>query len=82
MPAHTLRAAEAAASACDVMLVVGTSGFVYPAAALPQIARAAGATVVEVNPDAGGGSGLAHIRCRGRAGAVLPALVERLRRNP
>lgn len=81
LPESAVQLAWEAAARCDVMLVVGTSGFVYPAAALPQIARAAGATVVEVNPDAGAGSGLAHIRCRGRAGAVLPALVERVRRS-
>ena len=47
-----LDAAEAAATACDVMLVVGTSGMVYPAAGLPLAARQAGATVVIVNPAA------------------------------
>lgn len=33
----------------DVMLVVGTSNSVYPAAGLPDVARKAGATVVEVS---------------------------------
>jgi len=80
LPETAVRAAWEAAARCDVMLVVGTSGLVYPAAALPQIAGDAGATVVEVNPEADERSGPALIRCCGRAGAVLPALVERLRR--
>jgi NAD-dependent deacetylase len=39
------------AGRCDLALVVGTSGIVYPAAALPSIATQAGATVVEINPE-------------------------------
>ncbi|QRP65524.1 NAD-dependent deacylase [Rhodanobacter sp. FDAARGOS 1247] len=35
---------------CDLMLLVGTSGVVHPAAALPGAARARGARVVEINP--------------------------------
>lgn len=51
LPADVLHAAVAAAEQCDVLLVVGTSGVVYPAAALPGMARAQGAAVVEINPD-------------------------------
>ncbi len=46
-----LNAAEALARRCDLMLVVGTSAEVYPAAALPAVARSSGAIVVEINPD-------------------------------
>ena len=35
---------------CDVLLVVGTSGVVYPAAGLPAAARQAGKWVAEINP--------------------------------
>jgi NAD-dependent deacetylase len=38
------------AESCSTMLVVGTSGVVYPAAALPQKAKEAGARVIEINP--------------------------------
>jgi len=55
-------------------VVVGTSGLVHPAAQLPYIARDAGATVIEVNPEPTEISALAHIVCRGAAGTVLPAL--------
>jgi NAD-dependent deacetylase len=42
--------AEAAASNADVFIAIGTSGSVYPAAALPLIAKMSGACVIEVNP--------------------------------
>jgi NAD-dependent deacetylase len=69
-----LAAAEAAATACDVMLVVGTSGMVYPAAGLPLAARQAGATVVIVNPAPSEIDDSAHRVLRGTAAATLPRL--------
>jgi NAD-dependent deacetylase len=69
-----LAAAEAAATACDVMLVVGTSGMVYPAAGLPLAARQAGATVVIVNPAPSEIDDCAHRVLRGTAAATLPRL--------
>lgn len=41
-----------AACTCDVLLVVGTSSIVYPAAGLTDVARSRGAFVVEINPEA------------------------------
>jgi NAD-dependent deacetylase len=70
-------AAVSAVEAAQVVLVVGTSSVVYPAAALPGIARRAGATVVEVNPEETPVSSAAHIVLRGLSGVVLPQL-ERL----
>jgi NAD-dependent protein deacetylase/lipoamidase len=55
---------------CDLLLSVGTSGAVYPAAMLPDRAAAAGATVITVDPQLSGGSGL-----QGNAGIVLPKLI-------
>ncbi|HEX4882886.1 MAG TPA: NAD-dependent deacylase [Casimicrobiaceae bacterium] len=75
LPVDALAAAEDAARACDLLLVVGTSGEVYPAAALPQDAKAAGATIVEVNPSATPLSGLADHVLRAPSGVALPALV-------
>jgi len=68
--------AAAAAERCDVMLVVGTSGLVYPAAGLPASARRAGADVITVNPEPTDLDELAAIRIRGRAAEVLPRLLE------
>ncbi len=49
-PEHLWRS-EKVASECDVMLVVGTSAVVQPAAFMPEIAKQAGATVIEINPE-------------------------------
>lgn len=49
LPAAALARAEAAAQSCDLMLVVGTAGVVYPAAGLVFQAQHAGARVVIVN---------------------------------
>jgi NAD-dependent deacetylase len=72
-----LRAQHAAVS-CDVMLVVGTSGLVYPAASLPLSADIAGAMVIEVNPEPTDISRVAHFCLRGPSGVVLPKLVATL----
>ena len=66
--------AEALARSCRVLLVVGTSGEVFPAAFLPEQARAARATVVEVAT--GSTFIVADLRIDGQAGEVLPALAE------
>lgn len=75
LPAQALSAAEKAARECDVYVVAGTSGEVYPAAELPERARRAGARVVEVNPQPTPLSDVAHDVLRGPAGLMLPALV-------
>jgi len=49
-PAHLDRAANVI-DACDLMLVVGTSALVYPAAGFPEAARRAGKPVIEINPE-------------------------------
>ena len=72
-----LAAAEAAAADCDVMLVVGTSGLVYPAAGLPLTARRAGAQVIVVNPSDSDLDPVARIVVRATAAVALPRLLAR-----
>lgn len=67
------RAAKAC-SACEVLLVVGTSGMVFPAAALIPLARSKGAFVVSVNVDPAAASG-ADAFLQGRASEILPKLL-------
>lgn len=62
--------ARKAVSECDVLLSVGTSGVVYPAALLPLDAAAVGATVIAVDPQPSEGCWL-----QGNAGDVLPKLL-------
>ncbi|WP_280155249.1 NAD-dependent protein deacylase [Piscinibacter sp. XHJ-5] len=75
LPVHAIDAAEAAARRCEVMLVVGTSGAVWPAAGLAGSARAAGAFVVIVNPHASEIDAQAHAVLRSTAAVALPALL-------
>ena len=76
LPEDALRQAEQAASRCDVMLVVGTAGAVYPAAGLAHQARAVGAQVIIVNPHPCELDELAHLRLAGSAAQVLPRLLD------
>lgn len=75
LPRETLAAAQQTAEQCDLMLVVGTAGAVYPAAGLAHIARGAGAQVVVVNPAPSELDAMAHAVLRGAAGALLPQLL-------
>jgi len=63
---------------CDVCLVVGTSGIVYPAASLPQVASVAGAALIEVNPEPTPLSSLCTAALRGPAAKLLPALLSEI----
>ncbi len=66
--------AEHAAENADLCLVVGTSGLVYPAAALPGLARDHGARVVVVNPQPSALDQTADVVLPAAAGACLPLL--------
>lgn len=70
----TARAFELAAG-CDLMLVIGSSLVVYPAAQVPLVAREAGAALVIVNAEPTPFDQLATVVVRGRAGEVLPELL-------
>jgi NAD-dependent deacetylase len=75
LPERALAAAEDAMRRCGVLLVIGTSAEVYPAAALPGLARRSGAIVAEINPTATTLSATADYALRGAAGYILPSLV-------
>lgn len=75
LPAGALAAAEQAADHCDLMLVIGTSGAVYPAAGLAHTARQGGARVVMINPEPSELDHVAHALLRGTAARLLPALL-------
>jgi NAD-dependent deacetylase len=76
LPAAELRAATVACESCDVMLVVGTSGLVQPAASLPLVASRAGATLVEINPGKTPLTTSVDIYLDGPSGEILPAVVK------
>ena len=76
LPAKALRAAQEAARDCDLFLSVGTSGVVYPAAGLIEVAIHGGAKVIEVNPQPTPLSDQVDWSIRGSSGDVLPRLVK------
>lgn len=59
----------------DLLLVVGTSGLVYPAAGLAELAAASGARVIEINPAATELSPVADAVWRESAARAVPALL-------
>ena len=72
LPPGAFESAAQRAARCGLCFVIGTSGLVYPAAGLPEIAKAAGAYVCEVNPERTPLSSLADETLLGKAGEVLP----------
>lgn len=79
IPPHLLWRSEQAASRCDVMLVVGTSAVVQPAAMIPVIARESGATVIEINAESTPLTDpISHIFLEGRAGEIITRILEEM----
>jgi NAD-dependent deacetylase len=72
LPSQVLEAAWAVVARCRLMLVVGTSAVVHPAASLPLVALQNGAHLVEVNPAETPLSPHAHEILHGPAAEVLP----------
>jgi NAD-dependent deacetylase len=72
LPAGAFELAAESAGTCELCFVAGTSAVVYPAAMLPEIARASGAYVVEINPERTPLSDLCDETIQGKAGEVLP----------
>ena len=63
---------------CDFMMVVGTSSVVQPAASFFMVAKEAGATVVEINLEETPYSNYMDYSIQGKAGEILPLIVERV----
>jgi NAD-dependent deacetylase len=63
---------------CEILLVAGTSGLVWPAAGMPGLARSLGAWVVEINPESTPVSESAHLVVRTKAAGALARLVAEL----
>lgn len=70
-----INGAYAALERCEVLLVVGTSGVVQPAASMASVARQRGAYVVEVNIEVTPNSHLVDETVTGKAAEILPVLL-------
>ena len=81
LPAVAVERAWSLAGRCDAMLLIGTSGTVWPAAELPLVGRRSGARILEVNPTPSELTHAADVFLQAPAGQVLPALLDEIRRR-
>jgi NAD-dependent deacetylase len=78
LPAGALETAARAAERADLCILIGTSGLVYPASDLPQLARRQGARLIEINPEDTALSNLCHVHLRLGAEEALTDLARRV----
>ncbi len=72
--ADVIDAALEGIAGCDLLVSIGTSGVVFPAAQFPLVAKKAGATLVEINPQPSMISDVFDLCLRGPATEMLPLL--------
>ena len=75
MPQAAVQQAFSLAGQADVMLVVGSSLVVFPAADIPRVAVNAGARLIVINAEPTPVDRLAAVVIQGRAGEVLPEIL-------
>lgn len=73
---HDLPRSFNTAAQCDAMLVLGTSGTVYPAALLPLEAKKAGARIIVINPREDAFRDLSDVYIPQKSGEALPSILE------
>jgi NAD-dependent deacetylase len=76
LPLDQLEAAKVASVECDVMMVIGTSGLVTPAADLPFYAKRSGAQIIEINPDHSMITRIADVKVSAPSGEAMPKILE------
>lgn len=79
LPAEALETAWREAATCRLMLVIGTSAVVQPAASLPTLARDQGAAIIEINPERVFPG--ADLVIEERAGSALPGILAELKQH-
>jgi NAD-dependent deacetylase len=80
LPGDAIERALDLAARCDVLIAVGTSGVVYPAALVPVTAHENGAALIDVNPEPDAFAPMADWFLQGPGGEVLPRLVAEVKR--
>ena len=79
IPVAAMARANLEAAACRIMMIIGTSGAVYPAADIPFMASRKGAKIVEINVSPTSfTSSITHHFLEGSASAVMDALLDDL----
>jgi len=82
IPLDALNKANQESRSCDLMIVIGTSAVVYPAANMPEIAKGSGAKVVEINPSKTPLTGfISDYIILGTAATVLPKVVDKIKED-
>ncbi|MFP4460286.1 MAG: NAD-dependent deacylase [Candidatus Zixiibacteriota bacterium] len=79
LPYNILQRAIKEAEDADIFIVAGTSAVVYPAAQLPYIAKQHMAFLIEINTEPTPITSIADLTLRGKAGEILPKLVDVIR---
>jgi len=78
-PVQDMGLAMAEARDCDTLLILGTSGMVYPAAYIPEHAKKTGAKLIEINATGCYFPDLVDVGIVGKSGEILPPIVERVK---
>ena len=82
IPVQALNRSHQLSASCDVMLVIGTSATVQPAATMPVIAKDNGAIIIEINPEPTPLTArISDLPLLGGAASILPQLVRAVRRR-
>lgn len=81
LPEKVLQEAMRHADRCDLLIVVGSSLVVYPAAGIPFAAQQAGAKLVIVNLSPTPADPIADVVINASAAAVLPRIVAEVKRG-
>jgi NAD-dependent deacetylase len=79
LPPSALRMAERESEKCDLLMVIGSSLVVYPAAYMPLYARQSGAKIVIINMGQTGQDDIADIFINAPAGDAMSGIIDRLR---
>lgn len=81
IPQEALWRSRQVATDCDVMLVIGTSAVVQPAALMPVVAKESGAKIIEINPESTPLTGeISDYLIKGPAGDVMNGIMEELQK--
>jgi NAD-dependent deacetylase len=80
IPTQALEESFRVLEMCDTLIVVGTSGAVYPVASFPETVKSNGGFVIEVNMEETPISRIADIALYGKSGEILPGLVTSFQR--
>lgn len=81
LPEDVLQEATYEAYSCDLMLVIGSSLVVYPAAYMPRYAKDVGAALVIINREETPYDGEADLLLQGPAGEIMPRILEAVKQR-